>query len=185
MVSDLSQIPDVGANFIKNVIIKYREPSEARKPRKHWKFYLVTGVGSYTKLHIHRESAYLIGRDSREFVDIVDDHPSCSRRHAVLQYRLVPFTRPDGTIGSKNLYFSCKQSLIFCFTGKRIRPFLFDLASTNGTFLNNEKIEPGKYIELKRRAVVKFGCSTRDYILLLEDSKDGDLDDDVKDDRIE
>ena len=60
-------------------------------------------------LYIHRQSSYLLGRD-RKVADIPLDHPrykyclcsmqfngfflsSCSKQHAVLQYRLVPFTR--------------------------------------------------------------------------------------------
>lgn len=95
--------PKEGTIIVKNVIVKYREPPEAMPPKKHWKLYLITGAGSYSKLHINTESAYLIGRDKRTEVDFVLDHPSCSRRHAILQYLLVPFTREDGTIG-KSLF---------------------------------------------------------------------------------
>ena len=35
-------------------------------------------------LHIHRQSAYLIGRD-RTVADIPLEHPSCSKQHAVIQ----------------------------------------------------------------------------------------------------
>lgn len=38
-------------------------------------------------LHIHRQSAYLVGREKR-VADIVVDHPSCSKQHAVVQFRL-------------------------------------------------------------------------------------------------
>ena len=50
-------------------------------------------------LYIHRQSAYLLGRD-RKVADIPLDHPSCSKQHSVLQYRLVPVTRQDGTTAS-------------------------------------------------------------------------------------
>lgn len=66
--------------------------------------------------------------------------------------------------------------------GKRVRPYLIDLESANGTFLNGEKIEPKRYIELKERDVIKFGFSSREYVLLHENSKDEALDDDVKGD---
>ena len=39
-------------------------------------------------LPIHRQSAYLIGRE-RLVADIPIDHPSCSKQHAVLQYRQI------------------------------------------------------------------------------------------------
>ena len=42
-------------------------------------------------LHIHRQSGYLLGRD-RKVADIPVDHPSCSKQHAVLQFRSVEYT---------------------------------------------------------------------------------------------
>jgi FHA domain-containing protein len=54
-----------------------------------------TRWGFVDLLHIHRQSAYLIGRD-RMVTDIPLEHPSCSKQHAVIQctlfhllYRLV------------------------------------------------------------------------------------------------
>ena len=35
-------------------------------------------------LHIHQQSAYLIGRD-RLVADILLEHPSCSKQHAAIQ----------------------------------------------------------------------------------------------------
>lgn len=45
-------------------------------------------------LHIHRQSAYLIGRD-RAVADLAIEHPSCSKQHAVIQC-----TRPLSFCGS-------------------------------------------------------------------------------------
>lgn len=66
------------------------------------------------------------------------------------------------------------------FVGKRVRPYLIDLESANGTFINNKKIDPKKYVELLERDVIKFGFSSREYVLLHENSKDEAMDDDVK-----
>lgn len=112
-------------------------------------------------MHIHRQSAFLLGRD-RKVADIGLDHPSCSKQHAALQYRLVPFKRDNGT------------------EGKRVRPYLIDLESANGTYINNVKLEPRKYHELIERDVIKFGCSSREYVLLHEHSKDEAMDDDFE-----
>jgi len=46
-----------------------------------------------------------------------------------------------------------------------------DLGSTNGTFLNGVKVEDHRYIELLEKDVLKFGSSTREFILLHEDSQ--------------
>lgn len=148
-------------NTYKGVVIKYSEPPEARKPKRRWRLYPFKGEKAMQTLYIHRESAYLIGRD-RKVVDLPVDHPSCSKQHAALQYRLVSFTREDGT------------------TGKRVRPYLIDLDSANGTYINNKRIEPRKYVELLEKDVIKFGYSSREYVLLHENSKDEAQDDDVK-----
>jgi len=92
-----------------STVLKYNEPPEARKPMLGWRLYVFKGseqVGrlftcslrSYPRsklsfacvlelLHIHRQSAYLIGRD-RTVADISIDHPSCSKQHAVIQCEL-------------------------------------------------------------------------------------------------
>lgn len=155
-------------NKVNGVVIKYSEPVEARKPKRRWRLYPFKGETALPVLHIHRQSCFLVGRD-RKVVDLAVDHPSCSKQHAVLQYRLVPFERDDGT------------------TGKRVRLYLLDLDSANGTFLNNKRVDPRKYYELMEKDVIKFGFSTREYVLLHENSKEDQEDDDieVKDDPME
>ena len=72
-------------------------------------------------------------------------HPSCSRQHAVLQYRMV---------------------------NNKVKPYVIDLNSSNGTYLNNQRIDPQRYVELREKDVVKFGYSSREYVLLHENSND-------------
>lgn len=43
--------------------------------------------------------------------------------------------------------------------------YLFELGSTHGTFLNKAKVPQGKYYRIKVGHMVKFGNSTRTYIL--------------------
>ncbi|CAN7937345.1 unnamed protein product, partial [Ixodes hexagonus] len=147
-------------NVFNGVVIKYNEPVEARKPKRRWRLYPFKGDTSLPFIPLHRQSAYLLGR-SRMIADIPIDHPSCSKQHAVLQFRLVDFTRDDGT------------------TGRRIRPYVIDLESANGTFVNNKRIEARRYVELLERDVLKFGFSTREYVVLHEESHGEDQDDDV------
>ncbi len=49
--------------------------------------------------------------------------------------------------------------------------------SSNGTFLNNQRIEPRRYVELKEKDVLKFGYSSREYVLL-HDQSEGAVDSD-------
>ncbi|EZA49766.1 hypothetical protein DMN91_003350 [Ooceraea biroi] len=148
------------ANTVNGVVIKYSEPQDARKPKRRWRLYPFKGEKALPTLYIHRQSAYLMGRD-RKVADIPLDHPSCSKQHAALQYRLVSYQKEDGG------------------EGRKIRPYIIDLESANGTFVNNIKLEPRRYHELLEKDVVRFGFSTREYVLLHEHSKDETFDDDV------
>ncbi|CAH2982540.1 unnamed protein product [Chilo suppressalis] len=146
-------------NTVNGVVIKYTEPDDAKQPKRRWRFYPFKGDKALPILYIHRQSAFLIGRD-KKVVDIALEHPSISKQHAALQFRATPFTRPDGS------------------QGRRVRPYVIDLDSANGTFVNNKKIDGRRYVELLERDVVKFGFSQREYVLLHENSKDDAQDDD-------
>ena len=80
--------------------------------------------------------------------DIPTDHPSCSLQHAVLQYRLTQKAEKD--------------------LEPVVRPYIIDLGSTNGTFVNHERVESERYYELLEKDVLQFGNSTREYVLLRE-----------------
>ncbi|SAL98868.1 hypothetical protein [Absidia glauca] len=133
-------------NTVNGVELKYNEPGEAAKPKQHWRFYVFKGSEQIDLLHVHRQSAFLIGRD-RKVVDIPVDHPSCSKQHAVLQYRSV----------------NDDQGKVV------VKPFIIDLEATNGTSINGERIPASRYVELKMKDVVTFGQSTREYVLLHSD----------------
>ncbi|KII90813.1 hypothetical protein PLICRDRAFT_137293, partial [Plicaturopsis crispa FD-325 SS-3] len=130
-----------------STVLKYNEPPEARKPVLGWRLYVFKGAEQVELLHIHRQSAYLIGRD-RLVADIPIEHPSCSKQHAVIQYRHV---------FEKNEFGESKGV---------VKPFIIDLESTNGTHVNDETIPVSRFYELKASDVIKFGQSTREYVLL-------------------
>jgi smad nuclear-interacting protein 1 len=46
------------------------------------------------------------------------------------------------------------------------RPYVIDLGSSNGTMLNGTRVEPQRYYELKAQDCLKFGFSTREYVLM-------------------
>lgn len=94
-------------------------------------------------------SCWLVGRD-RAVVDLVAEHPSVSKQHAVLQFRYVERRNEFGDrVG-------------------RVRPYLIDLESANGTVLNGERVPESRYLEVRDRDVVKFGLSTREYVVMLD-----------------
>ncbi|KAJ2453674.1 hypothetical protein EV183_002078 [Coemansia sp. RSA 2336] len=128
-------------NTVNGVELKYTEPAEARRPvGTHWRIYVFKDGKDIDMHHVDAASAYLFGRD-RKVADIPTDHPSCSSQHAVLQYRQV---------------------------SDAVKPYLIDLASTNGTFLNGQRVPTQRFVELRSEDVVKFGFSTREYVLLRE-----------------
>ena len=142
-------------NTFNGVVVKYNQPEEAKVPKRKWRLYPFKNDEALPHIEIHKQSAYLFGRN-RKVADVPIDHPSCSQQHAVIQFRLVEYTREDETIG------------------KRVRPYVIDLESSNGTFLNNKQIEPKKYIELFEKDVLKFGFSTREYVLMYEEYQEGE-----------
>ncbi|WWD19598.1 hypothetical protein CI109_104060 [Kwoniella shandongensis] len=138
-------------NTVKGVVVKYNEPAEARKPTKNWRLYVFKGTEQIDLIHIYRQSAYLIGRDT-VVTDIPIAHPSCSKQHAAIQYR---------QISEKNEFGDVTTS---------IKPFIIDLESTNGTYVNDQEIPKSRYYELRSSDVIKFGTSSREYVLLHEDA---------------
>ena len=82
-------------------------------------------------------------------VDYPIEHPSCSKQHAVLQFRYV----------EKKNEFGDKEG--------GVRPYIIDLESANGTKVNGEKIPERRFVELMSGDVLAFGDSTREYVLIL------------------
>ena len=145
-------------NVYNGVLLKFSEPPEARAPNTRWRLYVFkktkNGGGEdddpLDVLHISKQSAYLFGRD-RKVADIPVDHTSLSKQHCVLQYRALP---------DKN---DIEMRL-------RCKPYLMDLGSTNGTFLNGVRLDDARYYELRKGDVITLGASTREYVLLTENT---------------
>ncbi|XP_020674612.1 FHA domain-containing protein DDL isoform X1 [Dendrobium catenatum] len=100
-------------NRVRGITLLFNEPPDACKPDIRWRLYVFkAGEVLNEPLYVHRQSCYLFGRE-RRVADIPTDHPSCSKQHAVLQYRSVDKEQADGLMS------------------KQVRPYLMDLGSTN------------------------------------------------------
>lgn len=122
-------------------------------------------------IHLKDQSCFLFGKDRRvnnEFynflrilnnpaiiklslkkvADVPLDHPSISNQHSVVQFREIC---KEDDCGNYNYI---------------VKPYIMDLESTNGTFLNGERMDSARYYELKHGDVVKFAGSTRDYVIM-------------------
>ena len=140
------------SNTVANTIIvlKYNEPPEARLPpsTSPWRLYVFKNAEIIDTIPLHTRSCWLFGRE-KAVCDCSVEHPSCSKQHAVLQFRYVEKRDADG--GRKG----------------GVRPYLIDLESANGTMLNGEKVPPSRYVEVRTGDVVKFGESSREYVVLV------------------
>ncbi len=132
------------------IALKYHEPAEARKPpaRDEWKLFVFKGDEILETIDLSLRSCWLVGKEVA-VVDMPAEHPSVSRQHAVIQFRHI---EKKNEFGDK--------------TG-RVRPYLIDLESANGTLLNKEEIPPSRYLELRDKDMIQFGHSTREYVLML------------------
>lgn len=132
------------------IVLKYHEPPEARKPpaRDQWKLFVFKGADIIETIDLGTRSCWLIGREIA-VVDMPAEHPSLSKQHAVIQFR---FIEKRNEYGEKS--------------GK-VKPYLIDLDSANGTKLNKEDIPGSRYYELRDKDMIQFGHSTREYVLML------------------
>ncbi|KAE8226616.1 hypothetical protein CF319_g819 [Tilletia indica] len=141
------------SNSVDGVALKYHEPPEARKPKqgKGWRLYVFKDGKDEDLIHLTRQSCYLFGRE-RRVVDIPLEHPSASKQHAVIQFRQITTRSEFGDESSS------------------IRPFFIDLESANGSYLNGNEVPTSRYVELKSGDTLKFGASSREWVLLPEDA---------------
>lgn len=51
---------------------------------------------------------------------------------------------------------------------RRVKPYLLDLESVNGTTINGERLEPARHYELISADVIRFGHSSREYVIMNE-----------------
>jgi smad nuclear-interacting protein 1 len=132
------------------IALKYHEPPEARKPpaKDEWKLYVFKDSEILETIELSLRSCWLVGRELA-VVDMPAEHPSISKQHAVIQFRYI---EKKNEFGDK--------------LGK-VRPYLIDLDSANGTLLNKEEVPPSRYLELRNEDMVQFGHSTREYVLML------------------
>ncbi|XP_073527864.1 kanadaptin isoform X2 [Phyllobates terribilis] len=124
-----------------NPAIPYREPTWSGWPEAVYSLEVLKGGSILSTKSLNGSSWTIFGRLPTCHVSL--EHPSVSRYHAVLQYRSVPGTEPDQEPGF----------------------YVFDLGSTHGTFINKQRIQSKTYCRIRVGHVLKFGGSTRLFIL--------------------
>ncbi|KAE9983161.1 hypothetical protein BLS_004525 [Venturia inaequalis] len=136
------------------IVLKYNEPPEARKPpaSQAWRMYIFKGDDLVDTVPLHTRSCWLIGREAA-VADLLVEHPSTSKQHAVIQFRH----------SVKVNEFGDRTNVV--------RPYLLDLESANGTELNGERLEGSRYFEVRDKDMMRVGLSEREYVFMLPPSE--------------
>ncbi|XP_051578382.1 kanadaptin-like isoform X2 [Myxocyprinus asiaticus] len=123
--------------------LPYTEPPWGFVPDISYSFELLKNGAILDTVPLTQRSYFVVGR--LPVCDVSLEHPSISRYHAVVQYR--------GKEGQDEV------------VGEERGFYVYDLGSTHGTFVNKNKIPPKTYIRVRVGHVLKFGGSTRLFIL--------------------
>jgi len=153
-------------NVLNGVVLKFCEPADARVPppkaKRKWRIYVFKGDEIAETLHMHKQSAYLIGRE-KKVADVYLRHPSVSLQHAVFQYRGRPVVDESKPMAPPRI---------------EVLPYVMCLGSTNGTFLNGERIDSERYYELREKDSLRFGESSREYVVLTTETTNAEEEED-------
>lgn len=123
-------------------VIPYKEPEWGGLSEVKYNFEVVRNGTVVDRYDLSSKSYHVFGR--LPSCDHSMDHPSLSRYHAVLQHCRKPSSAGED---------------------KKVGWYLFDLDSTHGTWINKNKVNPRTYYQLRVGYVIKFGGSSRLYVL--------------------
>ncbi|XP_055325568.1 kanadaptin [Sitodiplosis mosellana] len=117
--------------------------------------------------HLQTKAFWTIGKLPNN--GIVMAHPTISRYHAVLQYRpeVVNKANNDSNNSDDDDDGDNLNAMDSTVQKPKIEKgwYLYDLNSTHGSFVNKMKVPPKTYVRLRVGYMLKFGASTRNYIL--------------------
>ncbi|CAH0699574.1 unnamed protein product [Spodoptera exigua] len=135
--------PVIVANDVLSMPIPYKEPkwSGICPDGTEYSLEVLKSGMIVDKMDLTKRAYYVFGRLNN--CDVMMAHPTISRYHCVLQYKAFA---EDGEP-------PCGW-------------YLYDLGSTHGTFLNKDRVKVSHYTRVRVGHQIKFGNSTRTYILL-------------------
>lgn len=124
-------------------LTKFFIPYDSVDPDQMWQLYIFEDQGEQT-FELKLPST-LIGRES--FCDVVLKDSTVSRQHCAIQFR---------SVRSKDE----ENPQIF------IKPYIFDISSKGGTFINNERIPPMCFVELQHKDTLSFANSSETIVIM-------------------
>lgn len=132
-------LPPIAIPKEKQIVLPYREPVWGGIPEKKYKLEILKSGVILETIDLTLKSFYVFGR--LPICDIPLAHPTISRYHAVIQYRLKGDEK-----NPRGLY-------------------LFDLGSTHGSFWNGHRMKSNMYVRVRSGHMIRFGCSQRKFII--------------------
>jgi smad nuclear-interacting protein 1 len=133
---------------------KFDEPPDAcaPPPASAWALLVFKDGERVGRVELRRASL-LLGRD-RRVADMPTDHASCSGQHAAVVFR----ARRHGNDPDDGEDDDAKPP--------RAVPYVMDLNSTHGTFLNHKRLPAARWVELRAGDVLQLAASARKYVLV-------------------
>lgn len=119
--------------------IPYKEPTWGGLASRPYSFDVLKNGSIADNVDLNDKSYYIFGR--LPTCDVTLEHPSLSRYHACIQNCATPTERYEAGW------------------------YLYDLDSTHGTWINKVRVQPKVYHRIRVGHVIKFGGSTRLFIL--------------------
>ena len=142
------------SNTVNGVVLKYVEPDDAAVPKKKWVLFVFDDDGdddgATAPLYVCSQSHFLVGSDPR-VAHVVVGHQTVAPQHAVLQHRRVRVTKAGDA-----------PDVI----RTTVKPYIIDLNSAGGTFVNGDRVPPAKYYELRAKDVITLGTAPTEYVLV-------------------
>lgn len=126
-----------------STIFEYKVPLDSALPDRFWSIliFYYNEVEDAKVIKPGVKEFFTIGRDAK-LCDWVFNNEIVSRKHAVLQFR--------------------KTNSIL------VKPFIIDLNSTFGTYINGERIQPCRFYEILDQDILQFGTDQKCYWVFLE-----------------
>ena len=148
------------------ISLKYSEPPERAIATKQWVVYEYEGspLRLMRNIPVSECSYYLFGRDDsleqllqQKFICLAEQ--TVSGQHAVLQFR-------KHAESSSHLVVLREGMTELDEDPDGGNPYMIDLSSTNGSYLNGERMEAGVFYRLKEGDSLRFAHGHREYRLL-------------------
>lgn len=126
--------------------VNYKEPKWSALPPEGsgYSFEVLKSGVILEMIDLMKQPYYVFGRFANS--DIVMAHPTISRHHAIFQYKATSAEDNSDSAHGNGFY-------------------VYDLGSTHGTFVNKQRVRPLHYVRVRVGHILKFGASTRQFIL--------------------